>query len=232
MTYQSEGRAATVDAVSDLLARGERPVSRLSFIPIEEEVPEQPPRDIEQELRTECEQKMREAAETARLQAETSRTQGFAEAQRAFEAELETRLAQERNRLDQLRLEFARDRQRFFAAAEGQVVRLALAVARKVLTHEANSEGLHLRSTVKSALARVQDGGTTTLRVPENETEAWRAMFQGGTAGKVDVVGDLRLQPGDCVLETTLGRVELGIDVQMEEVERGFGELLQQQHGQ
>jgi flagellar assembly protein FliH len=177
----------------------------------------------------------RRAAETAaaademRLRVQAARAEALSEARRGFEMEMEMKLVEERKRLDRVRVEFARDRQRFFAAAESQVVKLALAVARKILHRDAIGEGLPLRATVKAALARVQDGSSTVLRVPSTEIEAWSAMFAGGAAGKIEVVGDDRMVEGECVLETSVGRVELGQDAQMEEVERGFGELMQEQ---
>jgi flagellar assembly protein FliH len=39
-------------------------------------------------------------------------------------------------------------------------------------------------------------------------------------------VADERLQAGECVLETKLGTVELGVRAQLEEIERGFFDLL------
>ncbi len=163
------------------------------------------------------------------MQVEAARAEALTEARRGFEMELETKLVAERKRLDQMRMEFARDRQRFFAAAEGQVVKLALEVARKILHRDAIAEGLPLRATVKAALARVQDGSVTVLRVPESEAADWSAMFANGTAGKVEVLADAQMGEGDCVLETGVGKVELGQEAQLNEVERGFGELMQEQ---
>jgi flagellar assembly protein FliH len=161
------------------------------------------------------------------LKVKAAREEGRAQAKSESQEELGEQLAEERERVDQLRLEFARDRQRFFAAAESQVVRLALAVARRVLAREVGSDGLHLRATVKAALARVQDSSVTTLRVPVEEEEEWAALFKTGAAGEVKVVGDERMSSGECVLETTVGRVELGVEVQLAEIERGFRELVQ-----
>jgi flagellar assembly protein FliH len=42
------------------------------------------------------------------------------------------------------------------------------------------------------------------------------------------VVGDERLAAGECVLETNVGKVELGVSVQLEEIERGFFDLMEQ----
>jgi flagellar assembly protein FliH len=234
MIFQSETgvfkEGSIPGVLSDLLMRGERPVSRIDFASIDEPEPEPEPVIEEAPPEEDPLQAQAEAhARELREQVSIARSEAALEARQLFDLELERRLLEERQRLDRVRVEFTRDRQRFFAAAESQVVRLSLAVARKILAREVESDGLHLRSTVKAALGRVQDGSATTLRVSEHETEAWSAMFQRETVGNVEVVGDARIAPGDCVLETSLGRVELGVEAQMEEVERSFDALMQQQ---
>jgi flagellar assembly protein FliH len=232
--FETNGRQAPPrdGAVSDLLSRVLLDVGGLSFEsldepgpPVEAEMPMDEPLREAERLRADAER----AAEDLRARVQSARAEALAEARRGFEMELEMKLVEERKRLDRMRIEFARDRQRFFAAAESQVVQLALAVARKILHRDALAEGLPLRATVKAALARVQDGSSTTLRVPQGELEAWTAMFRGGTAGRIEVAGDERMVQGECVLETSVGRVELGHEAQMDEVERGFGELMQEQ---
>jgi flagellar assembly protein FliH len=37
---------------------------------------------------------------------------------------------------------------------------------------------------------------------------------------------DARLERGECVLDTKMGTVELGVSVQLEEIEKGFFDLL------
>ncbi len=224
-------------SVSDLLARMHgREVSGIRFASLDEAEPvvyEEVQEDHAEEELREAERKRAAqeaaAADELRVRVQAVRAETLVEARRGFEMELETKLVEERMRLDRLRAEFARDRQRFFAAAESQVVKLALAVARRILHRDAVADGLPLRATVKAALARVQDGTSTVLRVPMAEVEAWSAMFHAGAAGKAEVVGDEQMADGECVLETNVGRVELGADAQMEEVERGFGELMQEQ---
>jgi len=225
-TVDERQRVTREGAVSDLLERVGRDVGGMSFASLDE--PMILEGDSGESLR-EAEREVAATAEKIKLQVQAARSEALSEARRGFEMELETKLVEERKRLDRVRIEFARDRQRFFAAAESQVVKLALAVARKILHRDAVAEGLSLRATVKAALGRVQDGSSTVLRVPESEVEAWSAMFLRGTAGKVEVMGDDQMVEGECVLETNVGRVELGQDAQMEEVERGFGELMQEQ---
>ena len=216
--------------ISDLISRGPRKIDDLSFIDTNlgsQEKHEEVLESFAPVAIDFAEPRVAEAREVARAE-------GYEDARREFAGQLAVRLDEERQRIDHVRLEFARDRQKFFAAAESQVVQLALAVARKILTRDAEIAGLPLRSTVKAALARVQDGSESVLRVPIEEQDAWIAMFPQGkpgsnTSGAVTVLSDATIQQGDCVLETNVGRVELGAAVQMEEVERGFRELMQNQ---
>ncbi len=214
--------------ISDMITRVERRVDDLCFVDsdaaaeIKPLMPVEPIQSVEPEM---------SGTESAMLR-EVARVEGYEEARRQFVEELNLRLAEERQRVEQMRREFARDRQRFFAAAESQVVQLALAVARKILARDAELGELPLRATVKAALGRVQDGSSTVLRVPAEEQDAWLRMFPQGISGNsisgsVTVLADGGLGPAECVLETSVGRVEVGLDVQMSEVERGFRELMQ-----
>ena len=228
-TLDERRRSAAENAVSDLLSRMERDVGGITFASLDEPevVIDREGETLRQAERLRAADAV--AAEDLRLRVQVAKAEALAEARRGFEMELEVKLVEERKRLDQVRLEFARDRQRFFAAAESQVVKLALAIARKILHRDAATEGLPLRATVKAALARVQDGSSTVLRVPLRDVEAWSAMFLHGSSAKVEVVGDEQMAEGACVLETNVGKVDLGQEMQMDEVERGFGELMQEQ---
>ena len=157
---------------------------------------------------------------------DAAREESAAEMRRVCEAEFAGRLDAERARATELARQFARDRQKYFAAVEGQVVKLALAVARRVLAREVEADRMHLAATVRAALTRVQDGSKTLLRVPAGEALDWAEMGLGEFEnGRVEVLSDVRLAPGECVLETSVGRVELGVRPQMEEIESTFDSL-------
>ena len=79
-----------------------------------------------------------------------------------------------------------------------------------------------LTATVRLALEQFEEDTTVVLRVPGREADAWRQTM--GEA--VQVVGDEELRDGACVLETSVGRIEMGVAVQLEEIEKGFFDLL------
>ena len=148
-------------------------------------------------------------------------------ARRDFDQELSQRMAEERAMVLKACVDFERERTRYFAAVETQVVKLALAIAARVLHREARMDPLLLAGAVRVALEKVEEESETRLRVPLNEVALWRAEFEAGSAGRVRIIGDETKARGECVLETSVGTVELGIAAQLGEIERGFFDLMQ-----
>ncbi len=218
------------DMPIDLMAMETRGVEPLEFFVVGEE------ERIQQEhaAHERAEEDARQAATKERhrqlqVMLDAARTEAAAHLRQGLEAEMHEALSHDRTRVDKLCMEFARDRQRYFAAAEAQVVKLALAMARRVLQREIEVDPMHLLPVVRAALARVQDGSASVLRVRSEEVEQWAAIFHNAQDGHVSVIADDRLGAGACVLQTDVGRVEMGVDVQMQEVERGVNDLLRRQ---
>jgi flagellar assembly protein FliH len=209
------------EAAVDLMASVTRGVSLLEFFTIEDEQPEP---QASARVDESSEQAARERARQTRAMVDAAREDALATARSEYELALAEGVAKERERVERICAEFARDRQRYFAAAEAQVVKLALAVARRILAREVAADPMYLAATVRAALARVQDATTTVLRV--KDASGWAELL---TDEAVTVVEDDRLRPEECVLETEVGRVELAIEVQLDEVERGFSALTHRQ---
>jgi flagellar assembly protein FliH len=87
---------------------------------------------------------------------------------------------------------------------------------------------LLLTGVVRVALEKVAKGSTTVLRVPPGELEMWRGVFAKDTDSSLQLTEDAGLSVGECVLDTTVGTVELGVSAQLDEIERGFFDLMQQ----
>ena len=208
------------DTPTDLISVGGRDISALEFFVLEDAERERLRREVtETKVRQPAESAMTERAQQIQVMIEAARTDAFEKARLEFNTQLEGRLDAERARVEQVASEFAMDRQRYFAAAEAQVVKLAIAVASRVLAREVEADPMHLAATVRAALARVRS----------DQLEQWEALFANSREGSVSVVGDEHMEPGECMLQTDVGHVELGVKVQLAEIERGFGELLRRQ---
>ncbi|NYF80341.1 FliH/SctL family protein [Granulicella arctica] len=162
------------------------------------------------------------------MQIAEARVEARLEARQEWELELEGCVMQERERVARTCADFTKKRTSYFAAIEGEVVRLALAIAARVLHREAKLDPLLLSAVVRLALEKVADDSGAVLHVPEKQVEAWRALLAAESESTAQVIGDEKMASDGCVLETSVGRVELGVVVQLEEIEKGFFDLLQQ----
>jgi flagellar assembly protein FliH len=167
-------------------------------------------------------------AEETRKAFESGRERGREEGRRAEREALAPGAAVEAERLRRQTAErienLARERDRYLLSIEQEVVRLALAVAARILRREAQMDPLLLTGAVRVALGQVTATSEFRLRVPAREADLWKetiALVPRLTA-KPLVVADESMLLGECMLESKAGTVDLGIRSQLGEIERGF----------
>jgi flagellar assembly protein FliH len=119
---------------------------------------------------------------------------------------------------------FHADRSRYFESVEQEVVKLALAVAARILRREAQMDPLLLSGAVRVALGQLSGSTQVRLRVPSTDLDLWSDTMAHlpNLAVKPAMLGDDEMRLGECVLETELGSVNLGVAAQLAEIERGF----------
>lgn len=119
---------------------------------------------------------------------------------------------------------FHAERERYFEAVESEVVRLALAVSARILRRESQMDALLLSGAVRVALGQLSASTQVRLRVPSADLELWKDTIAHlpNLAVKPTVVGGEAMRLGECVLETELGSVDVGVAAQLREIERGF----------
>ncbi|MFY9852968.1 MAG: FliH/SctL family protein [Terracidiphilus sp.] len=176
---------------------------------------------IEARLRIEFDARV---AEESRRAFEAGREQGR-QTERETQSDSEAATHQQRaKQVADLIERFTEERDRYMNAVEHEVVKLALAVAARILRREAQMDPLLLTGAVRMALGQLSGSTQARLRVPEAELDLWREA--------IVLVPNLALRPavsagegmrlGDCAIETELGSVDLGIRSQLGEIERGF----------
>ena len=166
-------------------------------------------------------------AEDVAAQIEAAKGEARREANEAWEKELEQRVAEERDAVLRSCDQFRRERARYFADVEPEVVKLALAIAARVLHREVKLAPLLLTAAVRVALEKVAAGGSVVVRVPSADVARWREVFHEALETGVELSGEDRLEAGECVLETSVGKVDLGVEAQLAEIEQGFFDLMQ-----
>jgi flagellar assembly protein FliH len=161
-------------------------------------------------------------------QLERVRSEVKIESRHEWEADLSERISTERAQVARACEEFVKERKRYFLDVEAEVVKLSLAIAARILHREANLDPLLLTAAVRVVLDKIADNSTMELRVPQAELEKWESALAMEAKSRVALVGEERLDAGECILETSVGRVELGVNAQLEEIEKGFFDLLRQ----
>jgi flagellar assembly protein FliH len=174
------------------------------------------------------EQEVRSERELSLEQIEAAYQRGLFDGQDAASAENQQKIEAVQAVVIRACANFKIEREVYFAAVEAQVVKLALAIATRVLHREAKLDPMLLRGVVKVALERVMDESGTVLRVPISDVSAWAQVVRQDSTLQLEISGDAKLAAGECILETRVGRVELGVAAQLEEIEKGFFDLLQQ----
>ena len=111
--------------------------------------------------------------------------------------------------------------------AEGEVVRLALAVARRILYRELTIDPESIRGIVHAALRSLEHRDLMKVRVASESVDVVRSVFAEAPAqATIEVVPDSRMGRGDIVFETSAGQLDASIDTQLQEIQRGFADRL------
>ena len=166
----------------------------------------------------------KEAAAHEAVVREQGRQQGLVESRKAFE----DRLAAERSAISQAVAHFAGERAAYFQKVEAEVVQLALAIAKKILHREAQLDPLLLAGIVRVALEKISGATGVVLRVKPDAAQAWQQFFAANLkpSDVPKIVEDPRQPAGRCTLETAMGTTEIGVDVQLKEIEQGLMDLM------
>jgi flagellar assembly protein FliH len=163
-------------------------------------------------------------AEETRRAFEAGRERALDEQRKALAAEQAAAREREKRQLAALLESFHAERDRYLHRVEQEVVRLALAVAARILRREAQMDPLLLTGAVRVALGQLSASTEVRLRVPAADLALWTEAMAllPNLPVKPLVQGDDALRPGECLLETRLGSVDLGVRSQLGEIERGF----------
>ena len=150
--------------------------------------------------------------------------QGEAEGRRKALAQLDAEL----QRLARTVADMAGLRHNIRREAEEELVRLALAIARRILHRELSVDPDALMGLVKAALAKIEIRDTYRVRThPEHAAPVTRYLAQIGAPQKIEVVADPSLEKGSVIFETGRGSLDASVDTQLVEIQRGLTDLIE-----
>jgi len=131
------------------------------------------------------------------------------------------------DRLGQSLQELAGYRARLRHDAEGDLVRLAIEIARRILRREISSDPDALRGLVTAALDKLQSQDIARVKVhPAHAALLVECLKQARGGSPVEVISDSSREPGGLIFETAHGNLDVSVEAQLSEIERGLADRL------
>jgi flagellar assembly protein FliH len=182
------------------------------------------PRDIDASPN---ESRSQEIQQEAAVRARASFIQGQAAGEAAALQRMQQKLDPVLNGLNGIIAELASTRKRVRAEAEDDAVKLAIAIARRILYRELSTDPEAILGLVKAAFGKLNARETHRLRVSPSDAAAiqeHRTKLQLPPA--LEIAADAALTPGSAVFETSRGELDASIDTQLAEIDRGLTDIL------
>ena len=151
--------------------------------------------------------------------------QGFKQGLAEAKAQMSSQLTQTSERCNTMLQSAETEYRRIIGEAEPQIVELSLAICRKIIAEEIKERPGTILSLVRDALQRVRDQNQINIHVSPDDYEyilAARRELQSivGAEQSLTITADPVLNKGGCLIETSFGTVEAGVDTQLDSVRK------------
>ncbi|MEZ5399057.1 MAG: FliH/SctL family protein [Bryobacteraceae bacterium] len=126
--------------------------------------------------------------------------------------------------------ELAAFRLRVRQQMEADLVRLSIAIARRIVHRELHVDPEALLGIVKAAIDKIESRDLLRLRVSAADHTLIEQGLRGALAtSRADLVSDASLPRGSLVLESTRGELDASVETQLGEIDRGLADLVGRQ---
>lgn len=123
--------------------------------------------------------------------------------------------------------ELSATRRKLRIEAETAAVALAMEVARRVLHREVAADPEAILGLVKAAFQKCDARATERLRVSPQDAESIREhRARLNFPERLEVVADRSLARGSAIFETSRGDLDVSVDTQLAEIDRGLTDVL------
>ncbi len=118
-------------------------------------------------------------------------------------------------------------KRRIRAEAESDVVKLSLAIGRRILHRELSADPDSIQGIVYAGLQKLQNREISRVRVGPAAFDSVRiALEKAGVTPAISIVTDTKMRAGEIVFETSFGELDASVETQLQEIERGFADRL------
>lgn len=184
---------------------------------------------------SEAEAQAQEIVDQAHLEAirirELAEEKGYADGRETGMAEAAAEAKEVIDLLRQMAEELSGIRNLITANSEEQVVGLALAVAEKVVRGQVLVDKEIVTRAVEAATKDLLSQDIARIAVSPSDLDLVSQYWAGEHDPSfrehgLEIIADKRIQPGGCVVTTKRGSIDAQLDVQLGEIERAFGSIV------
>jgi len=175
------------------------------------------PENAQVKTRQHDEDELRQAVKRAYLEGEAAARAALEESTKAVHADLSRTIA-----------DLAQVRSVIYKEAQADLLRLAIAIARRILHRELLVSPDILQSIISVVLQKLDRQEVHRVRVhPAVAARLDQDLKNLPHQRQILVVADATLGPGACIFETGRGNVDASIDSQLSEIEHGLADRLE-----
>ena len=174
------------------------------------------------------EQARKTAEENAANTLEEAWQKGYGEGMEAARQQNESILSE----AEEIRMVASEEHDSIMAGMETEIVELVLGVARKVIACEISSNKNAIIQLVKEAMQNCSNKNGAILRVSPEDFESLNEnmdelLITAEGADGLNIKKDSTLRQGDCIVETSLGSVDAGVETKLGKIGEAFKEQLE-----
>jgi flagellar assembly protein FliH len=151
---------------------------------------------------------------------------GFSEGRTVGHQQAAAELQPVMDRLSRSLADLATIRSKVRKTAEADLLKLAIAIARRVLHRELTLDPSSIEGLIRVALEKLESRELCRVRVHPDQEPVIRTLLARFSAAPVELIPDPALQCGDVLFETAHGTLDGSIEAQLQEIERGFADRL------
>lgn len=123
--------------------------------------------------------------------------------------------------------EIASVRPRLRHEAEADVVKLGMAIARRILNRELSTDPEAVVGLIRAALDKLDGREVSRVRVHPQHAAVLQQIFERmGSPRRIQVSAEPALDLGAAIFETLHGSLDASVETQLSEIERGFADLV------
>ncbi|MCK4657128.1 MAG: hypothetical protein KAT85_08830 [candidate division Zixibacteria bacterium] len=162
--------------------------------------------------------------ERSQQEKEEAYRNGYSDGLQMGTAKGQEEAAKIRGEFNQLIIDVKNQRGEIFRQAEREIIELALAIARRIITVQAESTPEIVIDSARKAVKLLLDRTNLVVKVaPEQEMfireNIDRLYEMDDRIQKIDIETDRRVGPGGCMLDTESGNVDARIETELQNIE-------------